>query len=67
MEATVESEEDIISGAVAVRLARRGRRVTTLPFFAIADVLNEAEENGVDPEVAREAALGYVKGRQIKR
>jgi hypothetical protein len=33
--------------------------------FAIAAVLNEAEENGVDAEAARDAALGYVKGRQV--
>lgn len=33
--------------------------------FAVAEVLNEAEANGVDAETARDAALGYVQDRQV--
>jgi len=36
-------------------------------IFAIAEVLNEAEENGIDPEDAKETALGYVEGRETDR
>lgn len=35
--------------------------------FAISEVLNEAEANGVDPETARDAGLGYLRGRQTER
>jgi len=36
-------------------------------IFAIASILDEAEDNGIDPEEAKQQALGYVKGRMTDR
>jgi hypothetical protein len=35
--------------------------------WQVADLMNEAEENGLDPEEVVETVLGYAKGRQTDR
>jgi hypothetical protein len=35
--------------------------------WQVATLMNEAEENGMDPEAVVEAVIGYAKGRQTDR
>lgn len=33
--------------------------------WQVAGLMNEAEENGVDPQEAKDTVIGYAKGRMV--